>query len=467
MTLEELFSQRLQEIDAAGLVKNAGVFETTPVEVELLSNNTEDLKVDAVFYLDNAIYATAEDKSLIKELKEKKQAIKPDDMIEKAHPESVWAANALGDAGLVENQNEQQEKIIQMLNKMPTGNLIHTYAEVLTNLVSLANSQQDRHPEAAALIDRTIAEITGQDLASIAGWEADRLQKTAIWPLVAAILLGVGAGGYGIYQAVRGVQEKLDTDTKQLADNIDGWKDNQEFANLAPLTNKMSALAQRLNALSDGVLTASAAVQAGPTEQTVAALQQADQQFDAALDEFKTTFKQLQNDIPSEWFVRTEGLLEDVVSDYALLQATSQSIAAKAPTAPTGAKEWLPGLQEAKKYLNNPDLPTNSPAPASNTGSPAQRIQGVQDYLANSGFGPLSITGQSDEATKAKLVEFESYINTTAETDQGIKTGLGVRNLPGNRLAKLLDSTLTADQLHSLAELFHNPSAAIAREQAN
>src|SRR5688572_18091900 len=103
-----------------------------PTQVELIPNTLAELDVKVPFFQENIIYSEASDDLSV--LKEKKQAMEPKDMIQEAHPNPVYVSNALGDGGLVENQNEQQQKIIQMINKRPTGNLVHIYAEAVHEL---------------------------------------------------------------------------------------------------------------------------------------------------------------------------------------------------------------------------------------------------------------------------------------------------------------------------------------------
>lgn len=76
-----------------------------------------------------------EDKKVIEE----KREFPKEDIVEKAHPEAVYVAESRGDGGLVENQNEQHEKMMSVINKMPTGNLLGTYASTVDSLVKLAN----------------------------------------------------------------------------------------------------------------------------------------------------------------------------------------------------------------------------------------------------------------------------------------------------------------------------------------
>lgn len=73
----------------------------------------------------------------IKVIEDKNTATGPD-IIEVAHPEPVITADALGDGGLVENQNEQHERMMAVINKMPTGLLVHRYACCFAELIKEA-----------------------------------------------------------------------------------------------------------------------------------------------------------------------------------------------------------------------------------------------------------------------------------------------------------------------------------------
>ena len=75
-----------------------------------------------------------EDKKTIEEKRIKKEK----DIIEVAHPSPVYIAEAKGDGGLVENQNELHNKIMLIINKMPTGTLVHRYASSVIGLLKMA-----------------------------------------------------------------------------------------------------------------------------------------------------------------------------------------------------------------------------------------------------------------------------------------------------------------------------------------
>jgi hypothetical protein len=94
---------------------------------------------------DNSLWDNSEVMSELLKLASKESSpktedltVEEEDMVEEAHPESVYVAEALGDGALVENQNEQHEKMVAVVNKMPNGKLIHTYAACAVELVKLA-----------------------------------------------------------------------------------------------------------------------------------------------------------------------------------------------------------------------------------------------------------------------------------------------------------------------------------------
>lgn len=79
----------------------------------------------------------------LKTIEEKRQKSPEKNIIEIAHPEPVYIAEARGDGGLVENQIEQQQKIIEMINKIPTGSLVGRYANAMISLKKMADTCDD------------------------------------------------------------------------------------------------------------------------------------------------------------------------------------------------------------------------------------------------------------------------------------------------------------------------------------
>lgn len=96
----------------------------------------------------------AEDKKVIEE---KRLPKAEKHIMEAAHPDPVYVAEARGDGGLVENEIENQQKFIEILNKMPSGTLTGRYASCALELVKVANKCDELGEMAAADILTDVA----------------------------------------------------------------------------------------------------------------------------------------------------------------------------------------------------------------------------------------------------------------------------------------------------------------------
>lgn len=88
----------------------------------------------------------ASEQGLVSKAKDSEETIKSkrvekskEDIVEKAHPKPVFVAESRGEGGLVENLNETHKKIMEIINKMPTGSLVGRYASTSYNLLKLAD----------------------------------------------------------------------------------------------------------------------------------------------------------------------------------------------------------------------------------------------------------------------------------------------------------------------------------------
>lgn len=79
----------------------------------------------------------------VETIKEKKLEQPEKNIVEEAHPHPVYVAESQGDGGLVENQIEQQNKLIEMVNKYPTGSLVGRYAYAVNRLVKMAEAAEE------------------------------------------------------------------------------------------------------------------------------------------------------------------------------------------------------------------------------------------------------------------------------------------------------------------------------------
>lgn len=98
-----------------------------------------------------------------KTIEEKRQKSPEKSIIEEAHPEPVYVAEARGDGGLVENQIEQQKKLIEMINKHPTGSLVGRYATAVHSLIKMAKQLDEMNElELAGLLTDTANQLVEQ-----------------------------------------------------------------------------------------------------------------------------------------------------------------------------------------------------------------------------------------------------------------------------------------------------------------
>jgi len=219
-------------------------------DIELDSPYSEIEITAAPLFLENVIIANANDDLSV--LKEKKHPVDKEDLIEKAHPKSVYVSNALGDGGLVENQNEQQAKIIEIINKMPSGNHIHLYAEAILGLEKIASEMEnDGLYDESIIVDATLADIAAELKKKV-------ITKSSAWflPVMALLGLGLAGGTTALLSGIFGVQEDISRDSTDLVNDIASWKDKPEYQAHSGLIQRLYQNAISLQSLSRRILSA-------------------------------------------------------------------------------------------------------------------------------------------------------------------------------------------------------------------
>ena len=95
----------------------------------------------------------------IKTIEEKRLPAEKPHIMELAHPEPEYIANAQGDGALVENEIENQSKMIDVVNRMPSGNLTGRYAMMADVLLKIADTcDKLEETDAADLLTKAAAE---------------------------------------------------------------------------------------------------------------------------------------------------------------------------------------------------------------------------------------------------------------------------------------------------------------------
>ena len=149
-------------------------------------------------------------------------------IIDIAHPESAIASPSYDKLnGLVENGNERQDIILNILNKMPTGQLTNKkYAEQVSaiyksaekdfilSLVSLGNDLDNQNKtELRVLADHCLDQ-------TYANVKTKQLVKTAIAPMVVVAILAAAAGSIYAYNHLDNKARNYPADYKRLTDEL-------------------------------------------------------------------------------------------------------------------------------------------------------------------------------------------------------------------------------------------------------
>lgn len=136
-------------------------------------------------------------------------------IIENAHPESVIIAPSYDKLhGLVENENERQDISINIINRMPDGNITqHKYAEhdLLMTLVRVGNEldNQNKH-ELRALSDVCLEQVSS----------VTSIKKRALIPAI-ALAAGAAIGALWLQQHMPFISEGFARDYEKLMKEVD------------------------------------------------------------------------------------------------------------------------------------------------------------------------------------------------------------------------------------------------------
>jgi len=137
--------------------KRASPLKIDESQFSVFPKTTDDFMLTAsIPYIEHVVIASEDKKSL----KGKKRAIEVGDIIEEAHPDQVSVAEGPDGTGVVENLNEQHVKIVNILNKMPSGFNFNTFAKAVRALVKVADKLEDAGDyEGATRVDKTLVAL--------------------------------------------------------------------------------------------------------------------------------------------------------------------------------------------------------------------------------------------------------------------------------------------------------------------
>lgn len=158
---DEILSEMIRIAEQEKSVSDAPGLKIDESQFSLIPDTYEDGISLASLPLTQNIFVAAESDGLDKDLlKEKKKATDFDDIIEQAHPETAYMADGPNGTGVVENQNEQRTKILNVIYKTPTGFHFNTMADLVSSLTKIADTLEKKGDnEAVKRVDATLAAI--------------------------------------------------------------------------------------------------------------------------------------------------------------------------------------------------------------------------------------------------------------------------------------------------------------------
>lgn len=162
--LEEMI--RISDQQAEVLKKEANLAPELRIDESQFSmldpESKEELNLMNLAFVENAVVKEAvdydgQDKEL---LKEKKKATDHPDIVEQAHPETAYMAEGPMGTGVVENQNEQHQKILNVVQRMPSGFHYNKFADLVDGLTKMAAGLEEKgDSEAAKKVDSLAFEL--------------------------------------------------------------------------------------------------------------------------------------------------------------------------------------------------------------------------------------------------------------------------------------------------------------------
>lgn len=154
-------------------------------------------------------------------------------VMDDAHEKSFFIGKSMGDGSLVETKEQQQQKIIDILSKMPSGALLGVHAEVVNNLVKLANElEKNGFNEASLRIDKTLLNLS--------------IKKEAIiWFLAIPAAISAGVTGLKWFGAeLTSTQENFQKDLNDLYEEL---KDVKESKSAQKVVEVIDSILPKLN----------------------------------------------------------------------------------------------------------------------------------------------------------------------------------------------------------------------------
>lgn len=455
---------------------------TAPIEFDksqfdLISNTNNDLIVDGPpTFVTAAFVSNAADDA--KTILEKKYPMEPEDMIEKAHPETCLIAEHPHNGGVVENQNEQHQKIVNVVNKMPTGFPLNSWASITTELIKIAQECDDLGLESEAKVLDGIAKSfflveaapprpsvppampnwtpppTGYSgfmggLLRILGPTAfQRLGPVLTNPWVAGIAAALAVGTTAFFTLWDGMEEGLTTDIKDFIDKLDNYKKDPSFSQLSGLQEMYdAALSLQSNHQNVAIIlgnqelmkTADGIAQAGKLlsdiDNNLKTLEQQEKVFESSA-EAETGGGNIMRMIPFVGFHDLSGRIVDLREEYAKLRGAH-------PEAKITPQDEHSKTSPATPGANNPGTSAPGTAPVLGNAADIKRFLKERDVSEIVGYEyDIDDSPEFDATTRRVLSDLGDHIREQLGT-----------STPSTK--ELMDSSYNG--LEKLMQIYHEP----------
>lgn len=385
---------------------------------------------------------------------------KDDDIINKAHPDKkVQTAESNGEGGVVENIQEQQAKDIEAATNMPSGTLVGVHAEVINNLVKLANYYDSiGNSKTADKIDAVIKKIHHP-------FDNSRLHKEAFWPVLLSAMLGTVAPlafDYFMNKGKSGTTTDIEPATEHTTKDKDGNIDTKKvgpkttirpqsagvgskvlkgvgaagaaFTLLTILGRDLTSFQEDLKTDSKDLIdalngfgdTAPSALRAAQMlTKFNNEIQTSNTSDDKVFNKLIIDAKKIKSDLPKieQLILRATEVEDSSYTPY----GEAERVAAKFDDFKASLEKFEKTFAKMESVGDKLDSDISSQTTEGQEAAPvAQDIVGVQELLSKRGFAGktwnVPVSGEMDEATVKALTEIQNEIQQNPKVQQFAKS---------------------------------------------
>jgi hypothetical protein len=343
-------------------------------------------------------------------------------IMEDAHPESVIISPSYDKLnGLVENNIERQNIILNIVNKTPNGQLTqHKYAkqELLLSLVRLGNDLDNKNnDELRVLADTCLAQASEDE---------KKLVKNAIGPVAIIGIAALAVGAIWAWQHLPNISRGFQRDSERLKKGINdllnsesSWgfgikikeEEKESLRELLATVEKFDSIYNRLYPIIISVQKPQKGQPASGLQDKVNQATQARQILQNNLNKlvpYINQFKENYSDSDYKDMVTSEtGVVTEVAEDthlyggkISLFADKFETIATEIPAYLASISAVLGGLNKAQTIAANAKAHMSEQYSSGNTGTPSARVKAPSFEEGNDSGADQEIASQDKDIVK-------------------------------------------------------------------